>query len=175
MTDIQADTLRRIAEGDREAMAAFFEQRKTAVFRYALSILRDRYAAEDVTQEVFLRVFRSASQIREYGSTDAWVMAIARNTAFKHQKSESRYASVAPDTLRDVPDTEAHLGGQSGFLDLIAPLDAVTRDIVSLHIIGGLKHREIASVLGCAESAVRKRYSRALKLLRQYVLTEGGQ
>ena len=162
--------LRAIAQGDAGAMEEFFEAYKADIFRYAMSVLQDSYAAEDVTQEVFLLVFRFAHQFTGASSTRTWLYAVARNAVagyWRKKPLEEPYASLGER------DLSAEQPCRNTFYEIISVLDQPSRNVVAMHVAGGLTHREIASILGKSESAVRQRYARAIRQLRRQLEKEG--
>lgn len=161
--------IRGIAQGDAGAMEAFFERYKAAVYRYAMSMLQDSYAAEDVTQEVFLRVFRFAHQFTGASSGRTWLYAVARSAVagyWRNRPLEEPYAALEEGAAT------TGLTEESSFYDMVSVLEPVSRSVVAMHVAGGLKHREIASILGESESAVRQRYARAIRQLRRQMKRE---
>ena len=164
--------LEAIAKGDQTAMERLFEQYKQDVFRYCMSILSDYHAAEDVTQEVFLHIFRFAQQYKGQAAIRTWIFAIAKNAATEYYRKSSR---SAPYLLSEenLPSPAVSVSTQGDFYELLSVLDQDSRSVVAMHLAGGLKHREIACILGKSESAVKKQYSRALKRLQKQLYEEG--
>ena len=174
MNQRETDLLAAIAQGDQPAMEGLFEQYKEAVFRYCMSMLRDYHAAEDVTQEVFLHIFRFAQQYKGKAAVRTWIFAIAKNAAADYYRRNSRSTPYFPlEESLPSPASTAPAGEDISFYELLAMLDRDSRDVVAMHLAGGLKHREIASILGKSESAVKKQYSRALKYLQKQLSEEG--
>lgn len=161
--------INQIAKGNNEALEKLYILYKTKVFRVALVILEDPFLAEDAVQETFMKIKQSAKTFR-YGTNEkAWIMTIARNAAIdilnKHKKeivleSPIEEASEIHNAAEsgDMPGDE-----NEGFLQMIQPLNDLDKQIVSLHLISELKHREIAHILNMSVSAVKKRYERAIK------------
>ena len=164
--------LQAIAKGDQTAMEGLFEQYKRDVFRYCMSMLRDYHAAEDVTQEVFLHIFRFAQQYEGKAAVRTWIFAIAKNAAVEYTRKSIR---SAPYSLgqEGLPLPAASADPNIDFYELLSVLDSDSRSVVAMHLAGGLKHREIASILGKSENAVKKQYSRALKCLQKQLYEEG--
>lgn len=138
---------------------SWYEQYKTGIFRFALSILKDPQLAEDVLQETFLRIL-SGKGNPDPGKEQAWLYRVARNICYdilRKRKHESAESSAAP----------APENNQWEFLELIAPLSPKEQEIVSLKIIGGLTHKEIAKVMGLTTGGAKKRYERAIRKLRE--------
>ena len=168
----QEDTalFRSIAAGDTGAMEAFFKRYKAAVYRYAMSMLQDGHAAENVTQEVFLRVFHFAHQFTGASGGRTWLYAAARSAVTEYWRErplEEPYTAVR----KEAAVTE--LTEESTFYEMMSVLDWPSRNVVAMHVAGGLKHREIAAILGESESAVRQRYARAIRQLRRQLEKEG--
>lgn len=161
--------MKRIAAGDKEALEKLYLLYKTKVFRMALAILDDCFLAEDVVQETFIKIQQGAGTFHFKDSEGAWIMTIARNTAIdilRKQRKEIVHEEV--EEIIDHVDTSANPVEQNeGFLELIKKLNESEQQIVSLHLIGELKHREIARILDMNVSAVKKRYRRAIKKIEQ--------
>lgn len=159
----EKELLKNVAKEKPEALAELFELYKTDVYRLSLLILRDLQLAQDITQEVFIKVKIHASEVRSE-NVKAWIMAITRNTAYNALNKQRREINKENDFFINIPD-ENHDSFE--FYDLIAPLEKIDQEIITLYIVNGLKHKEIAGVVHLKESLVRKRYTRALKKLKQ--------
>ena len=147
----------------RAWLEALYTRYHADVFRFALSILRERTAAEDVTQEAFLKAYRGFGTYRAQGRERAWLFQIARRTAYDHLRRARRELPwEAAEQLWSEDERPA-----LAVLECIGSLGALDRDIVGLKVIAGLTHREIARVLGRSEQGVKKRYERALEKLRE--------
>ncbi len=156
--------IKRIGKGENKALEELFLLYKEKVFRMALAILGDRFLAEDVVQETFLRVQQNAKSYQFRNSEREWIMTIAHNIAIdilRKRKKEIVQEEII--SHREIPAAEIDCDNDIGFLQLIEPLNELDRQIVSLHLISGLKHREIAHILNMSVSAVKKRYERAIK------------
>lgn len=143
---------------NQELVYSWFEQYKTGIYRFSLSILKDSQLAEDVLQETFLRLM-DCKKYPDTGREQAWLYRVARNICYdilRKRKRETEDAAESP-----APEAQSW-----EFMELIAPLSQKDREIVSLKIIGGLTHQEIAKVLGCTTAGAKKRYQRAIEKLR---------
>ncbi len=158
------DRIKRIAKGENEALEELFLLYKDKVFRMALAVSGDRFLSEDVVQETFLRVQQNAKSYQFRNSEREWIMTIAHNIAIdilRKRKKEIVQEEIISHS--EVPDVVTDCDNDAGFLQLIEPLNELDRQIVSLHLISGLKHRETAHILNMSVSAVKKRYERAIK------------
>lgn len=142
---------------DHRQVKIWYEQYKTGLFRFALSILKDTAAAEDILQEVFLRLL-TGRHAPEPGKEQAYLYRAARNLCYDELRRQKRHQSGIQSTA----EMESY-----AYIDLISPLPQKEQEIVTLKIVGGLTHREIGSIMGIGEQAAKKRYQRAIEKLRE--------
>lgn len=147
----------------RQFFESLYEQHKTGIFRYALSILKSPMLAEDVLQETFVRLIQSGSIPFDPGKESAWLYKVARNLCFDHLRKQKKEAESSEIGITD----------QYAYLELLAPLSPKEQEIVSLKILGNLTHQEIAAVLGLSVHAAKKRYERAIGKLRSTIKEDG--
>ncbi len=136
---------------------SWYEQYKNGLFRYALSITKDPYLAEDVLHDTFVKLLSGETRCAS-GKEQAWLYRIARNLCYdqlRKAKHEQPY--------KEAP---AHFDSRFEYIELISSLSPMEQEIVTLKIVGRLTHKEIGSVLGITPSAAQKRYERAISTLR---------
>ena len=156
-----------ILNNNRESLILLYEDTKEAVYGYVLSLLKSKHDAEDVFQEVYIKIHENASKYRRDTKPLAWILTIARNICF--------------DRLRKNKDTyDIYEMYDLGFLDknhknvedkiiLEIAFNKITdeeRNIVMLYVVSGLKHKEIAKLLSIPLSTVLSKYNRAMKKMR---------
>lgn len=168
------EVLAAIAHGDKEALQHLYQSTRMAVYGFALSILKNRHDAEDVLQEVYIRIFHSADSYRPEGKPMAWILAITRNLALMRLREDRRHGELPEEAWAQIPAKDTGLSTE----DRMA-LDAAMRglvdeerQIVMLHALSGMKHREIAEIMELALPTVLSKYHRAIKKMR-HMLTEG--
>jgi len=162
---------------DPEALGALFEAYFDRVYALVRRLVSDPTLAEDVTQEVFLKVHRAAHRIDPERDPGPWLMTIAYNACRDVWRS-SAYRLAARSSAIDSPEGMAlsrgtndpehdSLAGERERIvqEAIAALPEPLRATVLLHDYEGLGHEEIAAILGVEHAAARKRYSRALAAL----------
>ncbi|MBS1401490.1 MAG: sigma-70 family RNA polymerase sigma factor [Oscillospiraceae bacterium] len=158
----------RIAQGVPGALEQLYRQTASAVYGYALSILKDAAAAEDVMQDTFVNVLQSAASYRPCGKAMAWILTITRNLALMRlRRFENK--NVSFEEVYHAEDARDHFAQSENRMVLSSVLEKLSddeRQIVMLHAISGLKHREIAEVLGMPQATVISKYNRALGKLR---------
>jgi RNA polymerase sigma-70 factor (ECF subfamily) len=161
-----------IARGDRDALAEIYLLHKSAVYAFAMSILRQAHAAEDVMQETFLQLWNAAGTYVPRGqSALPWLLGITKNTALKHMRTVQR-AGIPMEELPDPPNpSDPFLAVENRIVTkaVMEKLSAEERQIVVLHAVAGMKHREIAELLDKPLSTILNKYRRALKKLETYL------
>lgn len=156
----------RIADGDKEALAALYGQTRAAVYGFALSILKNAHDAEDVLQDAYLQAWQAAGGYRGQGKAMAWLLVITRNLAMDRLRLQSRSQPLEDwqDRLAELPAVTAE--DRMTLAALLEQLGDQERQIVTLHALTGLKHREVAGLLGLPLPTVLSKYNRALKKLQ---------
>ncbi len=159
----------KLRSGDKEAFTHIYAELKQPVFTIACRIVQSREVAEDITHDVFVKLFLAPpdSSVR---NSRAWVFQMTRNLAI--------------DTLRKKPCVdvdELALPVEDGSTAVIAQMDMEAafgrlteeeRQVVTLHLNGDLTFREIGAILGTSLPSTYRTYRRALKALRNYL--DGG-
>lgn len=166
--------LRQIAEGDRAAFAALYEASASAVYGFALSIVRDAGDAEDVLQDTFVKVWSAADDYEPQGKPMAWIFTITRNLSTSRLRERGKTAEMPEYEQAFEGVCEPGLGVEQRMV-LEAALNRLgddERQIVMLHAVSGLKHAETAKLLSMPLATVLSKYSRARRKL-QIVLEEG--
>ena len=161
--------------GDLEAFSTLYDHYFDRVYRYVMSRVREPPDAEDLTQEIFLKVFRALPSFRFHGPPfTAWLFRIARNTVVDWVRARKRIREVADlETLDDVPsrsDVEASVLAGLDVEELYRALTEVTelqREVVRLRFIAGLTLSETAALVKRSENAVKALQYSALRALRR--------
>lgn len=162
----EEDLLAAVAAGSEEALAALYKQTSSAVYGFALSILRNRQDAEDVMQETYVRLAKAASSYRPEGKPMAWILTIVHNLARMRLREEKRFCY--PEAEEWASEPVDRVSDDRLVLEIaLRRLEDGERQIVMLHAVSGLKHREIAALLEKPLSTVLSRYRRALSKLRR--------
>jgi RNA polymerase sigma-70 factor, ECF subfamily len=144
-----------------------FEQHGPAVRRYLHRHLRESAAAEDLCQEVFLRVVRAADDYQARERDRAWVFRIARNVLVDHQRRRARTPENAVAVRLPQAPSQAVVADVN---QALARVPADDRDAFLLAEIGGLTYEEIALLTESTVAAVRSRIYRARLALRDLLM-----
>ena len=157
--------LLRVGQGDREAFARLYSLTRTGVYGLALSLLHHTQEAQDTAQDVFVRVWESAPGYRSQGSPMAWLLTSGRQVGLDEEAWEA--IPAAP------PDVSAE--DRALLQQALSRLSGEERQIILLHAVSGLKHRETAALLELPLSTVLSKYHRGLKKLHSLMKGENGQ
>lgn len=160
--------LRRIARGDMDGLETIYDKLGRRIYLLAYSILGDTHAAEDVLQDTLIRISEGAHALRDGGNAIAYILTTTRNLSIdalrkrRREIPQEELIGIGSDMREEICDTPF------SELEALCILDEEERQIVTLKIEGGLKHREIAPILGISQAACEKRYRRALEKLKRY-------
>ncbi|MBQ3140600.1 MAG: RNA polymerase sigma factor [Clostridia bacterium] len=163
--------LSQIALGDREALAQLYRHSHTAVYATALSLLKNAHDAQDVTHDVFVRVWDCASQYRSQGTPMAWLLTVTKNLARMKLRDHGRHLTMDDEQWNAIPADAPALSPEDRHLlqDALGSLSDEERRVVLLHAVSGMKHREIAEVFEMPLATVLSKYHRALKKLKGFM------
>ena len=131
--------------------------------------------AQDVTQDAFVRVWEGAVQYRPQGSPMAWLLTITRNLARMKLRQGARQAELSEEEWEAIPADSPSVTPEDRELlqTALAALEDQERQVVLLHAVTGLKHREIAALLEMPLATVLSKYHRALKKLKNKLKGDG--
>jgi RNA polymerase sigma-70 factor (ECF subfamily) len=153
-----------------EAFCALFEAICARVRRYFLLRGLDKMTAEDLAQNVFVKVYRQVGELREAEHFYGWLFAIVRHEMISYWRRErSRPAQVELDLLndwqRDYLMMEPEVISAMRLMDLLSPLDPADRDLILLRFVEGLSYEELATALNLPLGTVKWRIFKARKKL----------
>jgi RNA polymerase sigma-70 factor (ECF subfamily) len=174
-----SDLITRAAAGDPAAFQALVERHRSMVYRVAYQFAGNHHDAEDIAQEVFIKVYRSLDKFRQDAQLSSWMYRIVMNACIDHRRRQSP-AGSAPfgeeaehkllNTPEETPDPEnrAYAGELGQVLESeINRLPHGQRLVFIMRHHQGLKLGEIAEALGLAEGTVKRQLHAAVHRLRQ--------
>lgn len=169
-----------VKNGNKKGFTLLYKNMCKAVYALALSTLSDKSLAEDAVHETFIRVKLMANTYTSGTNGVAWVLTITRNLCLnilKKRKFEVDYPS--DDQSNNVIDVNALNHKKNEFentldkfilKEALSKLKEKERQIVILHSVSGLKHREIADLLDIPQATERWQYSSAIAKLRKLLI-----
>lgn len=173
--------LERVQARDPQALGLLFDAYFGRIYSLAYRLMGNEAGAQDIAQEVFLRVHKAAHQLDPTRDPAPWLLTITTNLCREKWRSrqgrqdrQTLSLDAKPAYAADVasvqatPEQQAEVADQGRLLEAaLAHLPEPMRLVVVLHDLQGQTHAEIAGMLDEAAPAVRKRYSRALVKLRE--------
>jgi len=163
-----ARTLEGCRKGDPEAQRGLFLRYKDRVFSIALRFLKgDEAAAQDVTHDVFVKVFRGAPSFREDARLSTWLYRIVVNACMDELRRRRRIVLFREVPARLQPATESPVANDlvPELNEALARLSPALRIVVLLRYVDDLSYEEIAEVLRVRTGTVASRLNRAHKAL----------
>jgi len=171
--------VRELQSHEPEALARFFDLFFDRVYTHVRHMVNDQQLAEDLTQDVFLNVYRCIESYDPQRDILPWLHTIATNKVRDYWRSR-RHAEAQRESCLDSEDSAQHLPSEQDGPALeveneelalrvrqaVASLPAGMRETVVMRAFEGMPFKQIGKLLNRNEAAVRKRYSRALDLLQ---------
>ena len=166
-----------LAAGNRDSLAALYHRTRAAVYGLALSYLKNGHDAEDVTQDTFVRAWDKADQYRPKGKPLGWLLAIARNLALMKLRDRGKSQDLPEDQWENlaIENPMLTLEDRQLLTAAMAVLTDQERQVVILHAVTGLRHKEIAALLEIPLATALSKYHRALKKLQSAMKGEVAQ
>jgi len=179
--DLDAQLMLRVRDGDEECFRVLLEKYRNPVIRFVYRMVQDHAVAEELAQEVFLRVYRSRGTYEPTVKFTTWLFRIATHLAInwlrdgRNEKGQQRLDDEGDGDMpvREVadrqPTVEQRMVDQTRLQevrDAIAVLPEKQRAAVLMHKYEEMEYSQIAKVLNCSESAVKSLLFRAYETLR---------
>ena len=172
-----------VANGDSSCLGTLFERHHRSVYQYCRQMTRSSTQAEDLVQEVFLRILRKAGQFRQDGSFKAWMFRIARNITLTHVRQADRRGRLAPVDSLDEEGVSDNLSAEHAaaasetvamLARALANLPVAAQDVIWLGRFEFDSYEELGRALGCKTATARVRMHRAMQQLNSEFETING-
>jgi RNA polymerase sigma-70 factor (ECF subfamily) len=178
--DYDAELMLRVRDGDGASFGVLLEKHRTSVVHFLYRMVQNYAVAEELAQEVFLRVYRSRESYEASAKFTTWLFRIATHLALnalrdgKNERLQERLDNDSPDLpARQVSDARPTVEQRMVYqvrLDevrrAVATLPEKQRAAVLMHKYEEMEYSQIAKVLSCSESAVKSLLFRAYETLR---------
>jgi RNA polymerase sigma-70 factor (ECF subfamily) len=178
--DYDAELMLRVKEGDGASFSALLEKHRSPVVHFLYRMVQNQAVAEELAQEVFLRVYRSRTSYEPTAKFTTWLFRIATHLALNSLRdrkndrlldsldndSDAQPARQAADHRPTVEQLMLHQARLAEVRKAIAMLPGKQRAAVLMHKYEEMDYSQIAKALGCSESAVKSLLFRAYETLR---------
>ncbi len=169
-SETDATLVSRVAKGDENAFGELLRRHQASIYRFALSFLKDPQEAEEIAQEVFLRLYRTASGYKSQAALRTYLFRIARNLCIDAIRKKR------PETMDELPETADEetafekldqAQSMQRLEDAVAHLPDNQRAAIMLRHDQDLSYRQIAESLNITVKAVESLLVRARRTLRE--------
>lgn len=160
------ELLRQIALGSQQAFEELYRATDSAIYGYALSLMRNHHEAQDIMMDTYLKIRCAAHLYMPMGKPMAWILTITKNIARTKLRSAGRQIPL-DDLEETTPSFDRDSEEAVALEQAMKVLGDQERQILILHAVTGLKHREIAEMLGMPVATVLSKYARSLKKLKK--------
>ena len=173
--NISQELLNRLKNGDILAFDQIYELYSHKLFSFVLKILKNEDEADDIVQEVFVKIWESKHKLEDYKSLNSYIFTIAynnsidlirkriNNTKYLEHLRNSDSINVSPSIVSQIEFNELNNRAEK----LIANLPERQKQVYLLHREEGLTYPQIAEKLGISKNTVENHMVKALKYLRQ--------
>ncbi len=164
-----------LAKGDSSALEGLYELIETDIYAYALSKTARKEDAEDITHDTFVQIYKNASLYTPMGKPMAWIITMELNLIRRQFNLNQRTVLLEENIPNDAisEDFSQNVVNNEFLRQILKVLTEEEREIITLHIVSGFKHREIAKILNKPLSTVLSKYNRAIKKLQIQVKEKG--
>lgn len=155
-----------VANGDDKAFEKLYVKTSKGVFAFIYTYLQDYHETEDATQTVYLKIKKGISSYSPGTNGRAWIFQIAKNHALNLIKARKQSVDI-DDVAHTLFSSDEDFFDHSSVMQVMSHcLTEEEQQIVTLHVLWGYKHREIANILNCPTGTVTSKYKRALQKLK---------
>ena len=168
MVRTDSELIQLLQHDDRQAFSELYEHNKAAIYRYCLRMLSDSSAAEDATQETFMKMFTGAKGLQKVESFLPWLFSIARNEVMMHIRRNRRNGVQGDEDVWDeTTPYELFVSAENTEIvqQLLQNMKSEYREVILLREYEQLSYTQIAEITGDTESSVKSRLFKARKAL----------
>jgi len=174
------DLMRIVQAGDFSPASEIYDRYSGRIYNFAFRFLKNAEAAEDATQEVFVKMLRHASQFHGDAKLSTWLFSIAANWCRDYLRKADNKTKESDDVLVTLPapsefspDRSLEQRENEALVRrALQTLTAEQREAILLSRYQGLSYAEIAQIAGCSEGAVKTRVFRAMETLKRTLTGE---
>ncbi len=171
------EVIARVKNGEEHYFAHVIKHYEQKVFSTVLRIVRNRTVAEDIVQDIFIKVYYSLHKYKKTGSFNAWLYRIVVNNCFDHLRKHKYQTTPIDIEVTDsrYPESILLLREKNEQLEqLLQQLDETEYFVLLLKYVNGLSYDEIGHVLQISLNDVRNKLHRSKRKLRLIGTTKGG-
>ena len=168
--DFLFDVIRRCQDGDNEAMETVYTHYKFSIFNLAYRFAGNRTSAEDLQQEIFIKIFTQINKLRSLEAFNSWLYRIATNTCISFIRKRGRMNEVPTEEIEKVPiPNNNKISVKQDLEKAIKTLPSKQKMVFILHDVQGFTHMEIAKIMRLRQGTSKSQLFKARMKLRNYL------
>ncbi|MGN6531294.1 MAG: RNA polymerase sigma factor [Ginsengibacter sp.] len=171
---------RLVAFGNTDAFRELFDKYRNKVFSIAYKFTSTEAAAEDLTQEIFIKIWLNKEKLTAVNHFNSYLNAIVKNHVFNYlrkmaaeQKMKVKLSVVREESHREAADPVCYKELQNLVSEAVSQLPPQQKKVYQFSRHDGLKHEEIAAKMGISRSTVKGHMVEALNYIRKYLTANG--
>ncbi len=166
--DIGESLFERIRQGEGDAFRELYDLSYKPLYAFLLSYTQNAEDAKDLLQDTYVQVYQNCHLYQNKGNPMAWLMKIAKNLFLMHCRKKQNVDIHYEDMESELGFDEISNAENRMVLEkMFAILSVEDRNLIIMHVIGGLKHREIAKLMDMPLGTVMARYNRGIRKLQK--------
>jgi RNA polymerase sigma-70 factor (ECF subfamily) len=175
-----ADLIAQVISGNASAFRFLVDKHKKLVWHLVLRMINQQEDAEDITQDVFMRVFRDIGKFRGDSKLSTWIGTITYNTCIDHLRRKGREKTYATDNLETVLAGRVSPHSSSSRVDksyvkelvhqIIGAMPLHYRTVITLYHLEEMSYREMEAITGMPEGTIKSYLNRSRQILKEKML-----
>ena len=168
--DFLFETVKQCQDGDTGAMENVYMAYKSPVFKLAYRFTGDYYLAEDLLQDIFIKIFTSIKKLRSPDAFNSWLYRIAANTCMSFARKKKKTREVS---LKEIEDTGHSEDGENlvrqqieKAMEILPPKQKI---VFQLHDVQGFTSAEIAKIMKSSEGTAKSQLFKARMKIRKFI------
>ena len=164
------DVVNRCKDGDTKAMETVYTHYKSSLFNLAYRYSKNHASAEDLLQEIFIKVFTQIKKLRSPEAFKSWLYRIAVNTCVSYTRKKGQEKEVSLDNIQEADESkDDHFFMGKNLEKGIALLPPKQKSVFLLHDVQGFTHEEIADIMELRKGTSKSQLFKARMKLREYL------
>ena len=167
------ELIKKSLQGDKNSLELLIKKYLKPIYSFSFNLLRDQEDAQDLTQEIFLKMWKNLKNFDENQNFKSWLFKIAKNSCIDFIRKKKKFLVYNLETIENLPDLQLLLKEEAENKDLlekikieIEKLSRKSKEILNLYYNFGFNFREIAQISGESINTVKSRHKRAIEKIK---------
>jgi RNA polymerase sigma-70 factor (ECF subfamily) len=167
------ELIKKSLQGDKKSLELLIKKYLKPIYSFSFNLLRDQQDAQDLTQEIFLKMWKNLKNFDENQNFKSWLFKIAKNSCIDFIRKKKKFLVYNLETIENLPDLQLLLKEEAENKDLlekikieIEKLSRKSKEILNLYYNFGFNFREIAQISGESINTVKSRHKRAIDKIK---------